>query len=66
VLANLRQEAGDPLAEVERDALGVVDEQPQRVVAEHLGEQHLDPRRALRQRGLDLSLHLVHPFPSSP
>ena len=66
VLADLREHAGDALAEVERHALGMVDEQPQRVTAEHLGEQHLDLRRALRQRGLDLGLHLSIPSPPLP
>ena len=39
----------DPLAELERHALGVVDEDAQRAPADDLGEQHLDLRLARRR-----------------
>src|SRR5215218_2815511 len=41
-LAELGELVGDPLAQLERDAAGMVDEQAQGVAADDLCEQHLD------------------------
>ena len=64
-LADLGQRVRDALAELERDALGMVDEQAHRAAAEHLGEQHLDVRLALGELALDLVLDgvLINPPP---
>jgi len=60
VLADLGQQVRDPLAEGDGDALGVIDEEAHGVAAEHLGEQHLDIRRGLRETRLDVCLQAVH------
>ena len=54
-LADRRELVRDALAELERDAVGMVDEQAQRVAGD-LGEQHLDVRLAGRELGFDLGL----------
>src|ERR671933_140335 len=61
-LADVPEQVGDPLAEVERDAVGMVDEQPQRVAADDLGEQHFDVRRLGGQARLDVGLHAAHHY----
>src|ERR671929_206823 len=44
---------GDPLAELERDAVGMIDEQAQGVAADHFGEQYLHLRLGRGEAGLD-------------
>ena len=56
-LAHLRQELRDALAQLERDALGMVDEQTHELAAHHLGEQHLDVGLGCRQPAFDLGLY---------
>ena len=60
LLADLGQEVGDALAQVERDAVRVVDEQAQRVTADDLREEHLDIGRRLRETCLDICLQSAH------
>jgi hypothetical protein len=51
---------GDALAEIERDAVRMVDEEANEVASDDLGEQDLDIRLHLCQAGLDLGLDLAH------
>ena len=48
-LADLGQQVGDALAEGERDAVGMIDEEAHVWPPSDLGEQHLDIRRASRR-----------------
>src|SRR3954447_2553422 len=59
VLAHLRKHVRDTLAEVEANAVGMVDEQANDL-ARHLSQQHLDVGGALGEALLDVSLDLVH------
>jgi hypothetical protein len=59
-LAQVAELVGDPLAEVQRHAVRMVDEQPKRVGADDLGEQHLDVGRRRREAGLDVVLQAGH------
>ena len=59
-LTDLRQLVRDALAERERHALGVIDEEADGVATDELGEQHLDIRLARRERCLDLGLDAAH------
>jgi len=51
---------GDPLAQRERHAVGMVDVEPDERVPHHLGEQHLDLGVGLGEPGLDLGLDGGH------
>src|ERR1044072_4727030 len=57
-LAERRQLVRDALAQLQRDALGVVDEEANRVPRD-LGEQHLDARLGGRELGFDVGLELL-------
>ena len=59
-LAHLGQQLGDALAQLERDALRMVDEQAHELAAHHLGEQHLDLGLGVCQPGLDVGLYRAH------
>jgi hypothetical protein len=60
VVAEHREVIGHPLAQVERDALRMVDEEAHEPTADHLGEQHLHLGLHLRQAGLDVGLNRAH------
>jgi hypothetical protein len=51
---------GDALAEVQRDAVGMIDEETDEASADDFGEQHLDPRLHLVEPGLDFGLDRSH------
>src|SRR3954453_7027537 len=51
---------GDALAKLERDAVGMVDEEANEIASDDLGEQDLDIWLHLCQAGLDLGLDLAH------
>src|SRR3954462_7295009 len=51
---------GDALAQLERDAVRMVDEEANEIASDDLGEQDLDIRLHLCQAGLDLGLDLAH------
>src|SRR3954452_1179563 len=59
-LADLRQRERDALAEVERHAVRMVDEETNDRSVEDLREQHLDPGLALGELRLDLGLNAAH------
>ena len=59
-LAHRRQVVGDALAELERDAVGMVDEEAHEAAADDLGEQHLDLGLGLGEPGLDIGLDRAH------
>src|SRR3954447_23033506 len=52
--------ARDALAKLERDAVGMVDEEANKIASDDLGEQDLDIWLHLCQAGLDLGLDLAH------
>jgi hypothetical protein len=60
LLAHRREVPGDPLAELERDAAGVVDEQADEGAPDDLGEQYLDLGLRLGETGLDVGLDRAH------
>src|SRR5689334_17845695 len=62
VLADLGQQVGDALAEVQRDPFGMVDEEAEGVAADDLGKQHFDVRRRLGEARLDVGLQAAHPL----
>src|SRR5215212_10208327 len=59
-LAHLGQQLGDALAQLERDALRMVDEEAHELAADDLREQHLHLRLRLCQPGLDVGLYRAH------
>src|SRR3954451_2767693 len=59
-LTQVGQRMRDALAEPERDAVGVVDEQPDGRSAQDLGEQHLDLGLADGEPSLDIGLDGAH------
>src|SRR5215213_5184183 len=59
-LAHLGQQLGDALAQRERDALRVVDEEAHELAADDLREQHLHLRLRRCQPGLDVGLYRAH------
>ena len=63
-LTELRQQVGDPLAQLERHALRVIDEEADQVATD-LGEQYLDLGFRLCETGLDLGLNIAHVTSSS-
>jgi hypothetical protein len=65
-LPDLAEVPGDALAQTERHAVGMVDEQPDLLAAHHLGEQHLDIGLGRREKGLDAGLHAAHDVSSFP
>ena len=64
LLAHGGEVPGDALAQVERDAGGVVDEEPDELAAHDLGEQNLDVGLRLCKAGLDVGLDRAHVHPS--
>jgi hypothetical protein len=60
-VAQLRELVGDALAQRERHAVGMVDEDAQRVPAQHLCEQHLHLRLGRGEAALDIRLQAAHP-----
>src|SRR3954454_444759 len=60
-LTKLGELMGDALAQVERDAVGMVDEHAERVATDDLGEQHLDLRLGRGKAALDIRLQAAHP-----
>ena len=59
-LAQVVERQRHALAQLQRDAVGMVDEHAQRAAAENLGEQHLDVGLAERQTPLDICLYGCH------
>ena len=59
-LAHRRRCVGHALAQVERDAVGMVDEEAHEAAADDLGEQHLDVGLGLGEPGLDIGLDRAH------
>src|SRR3954447_10833561 len=65
LLADVRQMVGDALAEIQRDALRMVDEEAHEITSDHLGEQDLNLGFRLCQVGLDVGLDVAHVTSSS-
>src|SRR4051794_6813423 len=60
-LTELGELMGDALAQIERDAVGMVDEHAERVATDDLDEQHLDLRLGRGKAALDIRLQAAHP-----
>jgi hypothetical protein len=60
-LADVAEVVRHALAKIERHAVGMVDEEPQRLAADDLDEQHLHLRLCRGEAGLDLGLQAAHP-----
>src|SRR3954469_11840047 len=65
LLADVRQAVGHALAEVERHALRVIDEEAHEVASDNLREQDLHLGFRLCQTGLDVGLNIAHVTSSS-
>src|SRR4051794_35299330 len=60
LLADLRERLGHALAQIERHALGVIDEEANKVASDDLREQDLNLRFRVCKTGLDIGLDIAH------
>ena len=60
-LTELGETMGDALAQLERHAVGMVDEDAERLRTDNLDEQHLDLRLGRGKAALDIRLQAAHP-----